>query len=115
GDNLFRSSIPILAQTGAEKTKRLDRAAAPRTVDVFMRVAATFFPSNLLSAVVMALGLAGCSATPPPAPPATPPPISLPMAGLPKPPPREERVTPVMLGIDVLEAEGFAAVKGKRI
>ena len=39
----------------------------------------------------------------------------VPVAVAPEPPKEKENLAPVMLGIDVLEAEGFAAVKGKRI
>jgi len=75
------------------------------------------FPGSLRRAAAAAAvlaGFAGCSATPPPAPmiaaaPAAP-------AAAPAPPrwvPDPEH--PVMLGIDVLKAEGFAAVRGKSI
>jgi uncharacterized protein YbbC (DUF1343 family) len=58
------------------------------------------------------LVLAGCSSAKPPGPrPVAP--ISAPPVALVAPP--AERLPPVMLGIDVLEAEGFAAVRGKRL
>jgi uncharacterized protein YbbC (DUF1343 family) len=57
-------------------------------------------------------GLAGCSATPPPAP-------MVAAAPVPTPPPvhrwSPDPAHPVMLGIDVLQAEGFAAIRGKNI
>jgi uncharacterized protein YbbC (DUF1343 family) len=58
------------------------------------------------------LALAGCSSTKPPA--AKPAPLFVPPA-VAAPSPPKENLPPVMLGIDVLEAEGFAAVKGKRL
>ena len=76
------------------------------------------FPLNqLLPFLVSAFGLFGCSATQRPA--AKPAPLILfpPIATAPTPAPalRDDKLPPVMLGIDVLEAEGFTAVKGKRI
>ena len=68
-----------------------------------------FLPTLL----VAALGLAGCSANKPPAPKPAAPLFVPPVAVAPEPP--KENLPPVMLGIDVLEAEGFAAVRGKRI
>src|SRR5882672_10185617 len=58
------------------------------------------------------LALAGCSSTKPPA--AKPAPLFVPPV-VTAPAPPKENLPPVMLGIDVLEADGFAAVKGKRI
>jgi uncharacterized protein YbbC (DUF1343 family) len=60
------------------------------------------------------LALAGCSASKPPAlkKPATLPPLFTPPAAV---SPVPEKLPPVMLGIDVLEAEGFAPLRGKRI
>ena len=76
-------------------------------------------PLALLRLLLPLTGLAllpGCSHTPPP-PPAkvkAPPPLALPR--LPPPPAIElERVFPVMPGIDVLEAGGFAPLRGKRV
>ncbi len=71
------------------------------------------FLKNTLTLLVSAFGLVGCSASQPSvAKPALP-------AGSPSvaavPSPAGEKLPPVMLGIDVLEAEGFAAVRGKRI
>jgi len=63
-------------------------------------------------------GLIGCSATPPPAPkPDAPPAAASPMAPSQAAAPRfaYDPAHPVMLGIDVLEADGFAAVRGKSI
>ncbi|MBC7369239.1 MAG: DUF1343 domain-containing protein [Undibacterium sp.] len=68
----------------------------------------------LLTLFTATLGLLGCSASQPTRPAA---PVA-PLAVTPKPyftPPRAEPAGRVMLGIDVLEADGFAAVKGKRI
>jgi uncharacterized protein YbbC (DUF1343 family) len=78
-----------------------------------------FFP-RYLPPLVFALGLFGCSASaPPPTPAPAPAPIATaqPSLSLPKAETiaRAEAVYPVMLGIDVLEAQGFAAVKGKRL
>lgn len=76
--------------------------------------------ANFLSVLLPLLGLLGCSASQPPARPvaaavASPPPIFTPPAGvLPQAAPPAP-VHPVMLGIDVLEADNFAAVRGKRI
>lgn len=73
---------------------------------------------NLLSLLVPLLGLFGCSASQPPkaAPKPAAPVFQNPIAKLPPAEPARPAAGPaVMLGIDVLEAEGFAAVKGKRI
>lgn len=73
------------------------------------------FP-RFLSLFVPLLGLFGCSASQPPKPPPPRPVFQNPIVN---PPPTPVRPAPrgprVMLGIDVLEADGFAAVKGKRI
>lgn len=76
-----------------------------------------FLLPNLVSLLLPLLGLIGCSASQPPQPAATaqplftPPPGIMPAASG----PARGAVYPVMLGIDVLEADGFAAVKGKRL
>ncbi|MBI5694073.1 MAG: DUF1343 domain-containing protein [Verrucomicrobia bacterium] len=68
---------------------------------------------NLLSFLVLSFGLLGCSSTKAPK--------SAPSKPLFTPPPglasdaSASSTHPVMLGIDVLEAEGFASVRGKRI
>jgi uncharacterized protein YbbC (DUF1343 family) len=64
--------------------------------------------SNVIPLFVGALGLLGCSSSKAPkaAPLFTPPPSLATPTG---------NTHPVMLGIDVLEAEGFATVKGKRL
>jgi uncharacterized protein YbbC (DUF1343 family) len=77
---------------------------------------------NLLAWFILLLGLFGCSASEPPAQPSRP---ATPMAATPplfKPPQPAAPAPatpatpfPVMLGIDVLESQGFAAVKGKRL
>ena len=70
------------------------------------------FLRNLFPLLAPLLVLAGCSSAKPPtakpAPPLFVPPVAAPV--VPK-----ENLPPVMLGIDVLEADGFAAVKGKKI
>jgi uncharacterized protein YbbC (DUF1343 family) len=78
---------------------------------------------RLLYVFLCALGLAGCHVTAPPPRASSPVPqrAPAPMAPLAQPPSARAPVTtsgtsfPVMLGIDVLRADGFAAVKGKRI
>ncbi len=75
-----------------------------------------FSLDRTLALVALLLGLLGCSASQPPTRPAT--------ARAVNPPPTTTRFTPpnvtpvpaqLMLGIDVLESTGFAAVKGKRL
>ena len=63
--------------------------------------------------LVLALGLGGCNASPPPAAPVAATPIAKtgPAAMF----PRLEAPREVMLGIDVLESGGFLPLKGKRI
>ena len=73
----------------------------------------TFSLKNFLPLVVSAFGLFGCSASQPPTKQVALPIVLAPIAA--PPAPRPERLQPIMLGIDVLEAEGFAAVKGKRL
>ena len=71
-------------------------------------VASTLAPA----AIGILLFAAGCANQPPPPPPKPVPPVVI----APKPSePEPEVLAPVMLGIDVLEAEGFKAVAGKRI
>ncbi|MBM3867289.1 MAG: hypothetical protein FJ381_15600, partial [Verrucomicrobia bacterium] len=66
--------------------------------------------SPLLALLAILLGLAGCRSAP--APKAVVPVVQpLPSQPVPAPPLTQG----VMLGIDVLEAEGFASVKGKRL
>ena len=80
-------------------------------------------PRPLLLLGFLFVGLFGCSSNPPtpapPAKPATPVVTSARPAPAPQPaaatPVRPVAVHPVMLGIDVLAADGFAAVRGKRI
>ncbi len=76
--------------------------------------------ARLLLAATLLVGLfAGCAGAPAPLPPIAvapaprpaPPTVSAPASPTAKP----ARVFPVMLGIDVLAADGFAAVRGKRI
>jgi uncharacterized protein YbbC (DUF1343 family) len=79
-----------------------------------MPVSSRIFPSAL-SLLFALLGLFGCSAsTPAPRPTQQ---ATLPVISLPPPAPVAETAVPfpVMLGIDVLESQGFAAIKGKRI
>jgi uncharacterized protein YbbC (DUF1343 family) len=97
--------------------KRLDRGRALADMSAMPRL----FPRSLRRAVSLAAplaGLVGCSATPPPAPQPAPPSAAAPMA--PTRAPVAPRFTydpahPVLPGIDVLEADGFAAVRGKSI
>jgi uncharacterized protein YbbC (DUF1343 family) len=74
------------------------------------------FPFGAVLAAFLAL-LAGCASESKPA--ATKPQPIAPVLPLPTPvavpPPPLEKLPPVMLGIDVLEAEGFKAIAGKRI
>lgn len=67
------------------------------------------FPSSLLSLLAPLLALLGCSGGPPVAP------VAVDVPGRAPPIARPEPIHPIMLGIDTLEASGFAAVKGKRI
>ncbi|HYD83810.1 MAG TPA: DUF1343 domain-containing protein, partial [Opitutus sp.] len=72
------------------------------------------FSERIFAYVALTLGLLGCSASQPPTRPATK--AAAPAAPLFTPPPRTQQTTPlVLLGIDVLEALGFSAVKGKRL
>ncbi len=77
-------------------------------------------PATLTAILFFLIGLAGCSSAPPRStPPAQvakenrPPAAIVPPPGL--PPVQPVRIFPIMLGIDVLESDGFAAVRGKRI
>ncbi len=71
-------------------------------------------PARRAAACAAALmGLLGCSANPPPAPPAAAPAAKAPSPAVLRA--RPVAVYPVMLGIDVLEAEGFGLLKGKTI
>jgi len=72
------------------------------------------FLQPLLPLLVPLLGLLGCSASQPPAPkPAAP--FVTPQVTTAPPSAPVEKSGPLLLGIDVLEADGFAAVKGKRL
>jgi len=75
--------------------------------------------NNFLTLFVLLVGMLGCSSSQPPTRPAQAPsrPNLTPKGPAPvlKTTPANEIPFPVMLGIDVLEAQGFAAVKGKRI
>jgi uncharacterized protein YbbC (DUF1343 family) len=71
-----------------------------------------------ISLLVPVLGLLSCSSTQPPSPapaPAAGAQQAAPIFTSPLAVPRQEPSPRVMLGIDVLEAEGFTAVKGKRL
>jgi uncharacterized protein YbbC (DUF1343 family) len=73
----------------------------------------TYFGAALFAALTL---LAGCSSEPKPAPqPPAPAPKPVVPAPAPKPEPPPENLPPVMLGIDVLEADGFKAIAGKKI
>lgn len=77
-----------------------------------------FSLGNFLPLLLPLFALFGCSGSQPPVKPSapTPPTATVPVASAPAPAaPREAQIFPVMLGIDTLEAEGFAAVKGKRL
>jgi uncharacterized protein YbbC (DUF1343 family) len=74
--------------------------------------AAGILLTRLLSlAALVTFGLGGCTSAPAPKPAAP----AKPTAVTPPAVQPGEKLPPVMLGIDVLEADGFAAVKGKRI
>ncbi len=73
--------------------------------------ALNFFGAALFAALAL---LAGCSTPPKPVPPVKPAPPVVPVPA-PKPVPPPENLPPVMLGIDVLEADGFKAIAGKKI
>lgn len=71
---------------------------------------------NVFSLLLPLLGLLGCSASQPPKAPPTQPIFTAPPGIIPAATPAiRAPIYPVMLGIDVLEADGFASVKGKRI
>jgi uncharacterized protein YbbC (DUF1343 family) len=74
-----------------------------------------FLTDHALAVSAIALGLLGCSASQPPRRPAAT--VVLPVAAAPATTTANSApiVYPVMLGIDVLEADGFAVVKGKRL
>jgi uncharacterized protein YbbC (DUF1343 family) len=72
-----------------------------------------FLLRNLFPLLASLLMLAGCSASKPPAAKPVAPLFVPPVVTAPAAP--KENLPPVMLGIDVLEADGFAAVKGKKI
>ncbi len=82
-----------------------------------MSGAARPYPTTRLTSLLLPLlGLLGCSASQPPAPKS----FKTPVVAAPKPPPAPAIIVAptlkgVMLGIDVLEAEGFTVVKGKRL
>jgi len=83
-------------------------------------MAATLRPrvlSSLTATLSLLVGFIGCSSAAHPSPPANP--AKNPgseSAAISQPPPAPPApVFPVMLGIDVLESDGFAAIKGKRI
>jgi uncharacterized protein YbbC (DUF1343 family) len=69
------------------------------------------FPALSLTLLAGLALLAGCASRPKPEPakPATP------VAAPPKPEAEPEKLPPVMLGIDVLEADGFKAIAGKKV
>ncbi len=73
-----------------------------------------FLLRNFFPLVVPLLGLFGCSASQPPV---KPPPRAVFQNPIANPAPEKPVpvAQPIMLGIDVLEADGFAAVRGKRI
>src|SRR6185295_1045230 len=68
-----------------------------------------FFGAALLATLGL---LASCGTPPKPEPKPEPPPV---VVAPPKPVPPPENLPPVMLGIDVLEADGFKAIAGKKL
>lgn len=102
---------------------RLDALSHPATVQVRMAVPhRPPFLSFVSAALSLMFGTFGCPATTTrvsPSADAAPPALATAIVARPRPPTpgpaKPETVFPVMLGIDVLESEGFAAVKGKRI
>ena len=72
----------------------------------------SFTPFRLLFSFVVALLGFGCTQVQPPAEKTAANLQAVPSAALPTP---EEHVYPVMLGIDVLETDAFAAIRGKRV
>jgi uncharacterized protein YbbC (DUF1343 family) len=72
------------------------------------------FLQSLLPLLVPLLGLIGCRASQPPIPKSAAPFVTPQITATPPAAPAEKN-TPFLLGIDVLEADGFAAVKGKRL
>jgi uncharacterized protein YbbC (DUF1343 family) len=74
-------------------------------------LALTYFGAAFLAALAL---LAGCSTPAKPVKP-TPPVVKPAPAPTPKPVPLPENLPPVMLGIDVLEADGFKAIAGKKL
>ena len=92
--------------------KRLDRGRP--VTDTFPMQSLLPRPvRRALAGLAPLLGLVGCSATPPP--------TAAPVAAAPRPAaPAETKAAfdpahPVMLGIDVLQAEGFAPLRGKSV
>jgi uncharacterized protein YbbC (DUF1343 family) len=99
--------------------KQLDRRGPPDDTFPMRRLLPRSLRRAALCAALLA-GLIGCSATPPPAPaPEAAPRPSPAQAFAPaqRPVARDafDPAHPVMLGIDVLESSGFAAVRGKSI
>ena len=95
----------------------LDGNNPTTTVSVFMAgLTRTPFLDHAFAFLFVLLGAFGCSASRPPVKPARPP-ILAPVIARPAPAPAASSIAPfpIMLGIDVLEAQGFAAVKGKRL
>lgn len=68
----------------------------------------------LLTLFIVLVGLIGCSSSQPPTRPAAPAATPARPVAVTAPAPERDPY-PVMLGIDVLESQGFAAVRGKRI
>ncbi len=112
-----RSKGMCVRNGGSVETTR-PRCAGAASLAFMSGVARVFFTPKLLSLLLPLLGLFGCSSSQAPkaAAPAkplfTPPPGVLTNAPVPKP---ATSGGPIMLGIDVLEADGFNVVKGKRL
>jgi len=92
--------------------KRLDRDARVADTSSMQRLRPLRIRRGL-ACLAPLLGLVGCSATPPPQAPA-PAPAQRP-AAVQEPKPAFDPAHPVMLGVDVLEAEGFAPLRGKSV
>jgi uncharacterized protein YbbC (DUF1343 family) len=96
--------------------KRLDRTR--QSADTFLML--RLFPRSIrraMSSAAPLLGLVGCGATPSPSPAQAPVAraVAPPAAPAPAPKSAYDLAHPVMLGVDVLEADGFSQVRGKTV
>lgn len=102
---------PILLAKGGTRFQKLNSMTRRALVGISLGTIA----ASIL-AIVLALG--GCSSKPDkPAPKAPDPAVAKAEVPAPPilPPPPAEKLPPVMLGIDVLEAENFAPIEGKKV